>query len=122
MKGFWVSVFLAFSVLLLFGASVRAHEWTLLSPVADVQVEQFKIANRVPALSGKTVGLFWNGKPNGDVFLEEVASRLKATYEDLKVVKFWEVKPETRTAFGNTDEDLKFMSQNADLIIGSSAD
>lgn len=103
-------------------AQAGKQEWTLMSPVADVQVEQFKIANRVPDLNGKTIGLFWNGKPNGDVFLNEVADQLKARLSALKIVKMWEVKPETRTIYGNSIENLKFMAQNADLIIGSSAD
>ena len=103
-------------------AQAGKQEWTLMSPVADVQVEQFKIANRVPDLNGKTIGLFWNGKPNGDVFLNEVADQLKARLSALKIVKMWEVKPETRTIYGNSRENLKFMAQNADFIIGSSAD
>jgi hypothetical protein len=122
MKGLTVSAFIVLSLSFLFGASSWAQEWTLLSPVADVQVEQFKIANRIPFLNGKTIGLFWNGKPNGDVFLEEIANQLQRKFGDLKMIKFWEIRPETRTAFGNSDDNLKFMSQNADLIIASSAD
>jgi hypothetical protein len=98
------------------------QEWTLMSPVADIQVEHSKIANRVLDLKGKRIGLFWNGKPNGNVFLDEIANQLKARFDVLKIVKMWEVKPETRTALGNSVENLKFMAQNADLIIGASGD
>jgi hypothetical protein len=56
------------------------------------------------------------------VFLDEIANQLKARFDVLKIVKMWEVKPETRTALGNSVENLKFMAQNADLIIGASGD
>ena len=98
------------------------QEWTLMSPVAEVQIEQIKITGRVADLNGKTIGLFWNGKPNGDIFLNEIGEQLKAKFETVNIVKMWEVKPETRTAFGNPAENHKFMAQNADVIIGASAD
>lgn len=97
------------------------RDCTLLSPVADVQVEEFEIADRVPDLDGKTIGLFWNGKPNGDIFLDEVGNELKARFTVSRIVKLWEVKPDTRT-FGNSMDNLKSMAQNADVIIGASAD
>jgi hypothetical protein len=56
------------------------------------------------------------------VFLDEIAIQLRARFDALKIVKFWEVKPETRTALGNSVENLKFMAQNTDLVIGSSGD
>ena len=98
------------------------QEWTLLSPVADVEVRQFERAGRNADLGGKTIGLFWNGKPNADLFLDEVAEELRARFEDLKIVRMWEVKPETRTALGNSMDGLKYMAQNSDLIIGASGD
>ena len=98
------------------------QEWSLLSPVADVEIRQLERAGRNADLNGKTIGLFWNGKPNADLFLDEVAEELRARFEGLKIVRMWEVKPETRTALGNSVENLKFMAQNADLIIGASGD
>lgn len=101
---------------------MNKQEWVLMSPVADSWVEEFEAAARIPDLKGKTVGLFWNGKPNGDVFLNEVATHLRARFDGLKIVRMWEVKPETRTAYGNSLEDLTWMVQNTDLIIAASAD
>ena len=98
------------------------RDCTLLSPVADVQVEQFELTKRVPDLNGKTIGLFWNGKPNGDTFLDEVGNELKARFTLSRIVKLWEVRPETRTQYGNSMDNLKSMAQNADLIIGASGD
>jgi hypothetical protein len=96
--------------------------WTLLNPVADAEVEQFNPAHRVPDLNGKTIGLFWNGKPNGDVFLNRLAERLTAGFDALTVVRMWDVEPETRTALGNSMDNLKTMAQKADLILGASGD
>jgi len=98
------------------------QDFTLLSPVADVQVEQFEIADRFPDLNGKTIGLFWNGKPNGDIFLDEVGNKLKARFTVSRIVKLWKIRQETRTQYGNSMDNLKSMAQNADLIIGASAD
>jgi hypothetical protein len=98
------------------------QNWTLLSPVGDPQVEQFRIAGRVPDLNGKVIGLFWNGKPNGDIFLKSIAEKLQKRWRTLKIVPMWEVKPDTRTALGNSMDNLRAMALTADLIIGGSGD
>jgi len=122
MRGLFIHCLAPFAFSPIGFAQTGKQEWILMSPVADFQVEQFKIANRVPKLKGKTIGLFWNGKPNGNVFLNEVAAQLRARFNTLKTIKMWEVKPETRTALGNSVENLRFMAQNTDLIIGASGD
>jgi hypothetical protein len=104
------------------GKRTGRRKWTLLNPVADAQIERFKPADRVPDLNGKRIGLFWNGKPSGEVFLNRLADRLKARFGDLMVVRFWEVEPGTRTALGNTEDHLKLMAQKADLILAASGD
>jgi len=113
-------------VLSLYGSvcfgEMKEQEWVLMNPVADVQIEQFKVAARIPDLKGKTIGLFWNGKSNGDVFLNEVADNLKAKFDGLKIVRIWEFKPETTTSYDTTMDTLKFIAQNADLIILAQAD
>lgn len=100
----------------------KRQVWTLQSPIADVEIEQFEVADRIPDLNGKTIGLFWNGKPNGEILLNEIARELAARFSALRIVRMWEVKPETRTQFGNSSDNLNFMAQNADLIIGASGD
>jgi hypothetical protein len=122
MKGIFIFCLVLFGFTSLAMGQAARDEWVLMSPVGDVQVEQFKIAKRIPDFNGKTVGLFWNGKPNGDVFLNEVADALTAKFPGVKIVRMWDIKPVTRTAWGNSEEDVKFMAANADLVIGASAD
>jgi hypothetical protein len=43
----------------------------ILSPVGRQQRGFSPLAARPHSLSGRKVGLLWNGKPNGDVYLEE---------------------------------------------------
>jgi hypothetical protein len=104
------------------GLIVKEDKLVVLSPAGDAQTETYKTSERVETLNGKTVGLYWNGKPNGDVFLDEIAHHLKTRFDGLSVVKLWEVKPDTRTVYGNSAESLKFMAKAADFLIGSSAD
>jgi hypothetical protein len=104
------------------GEVMNEQEWVLMNPVADVGTQEFKPAARIPDLKGKTVGLLWNGKPNGDVFLNEVATQLGAIFDGLKIVRMWEVKPETMTLYGSSMNDMEFIAKQADFIICASAD
>jgi hypothetical protein len=98
------------------------QQWLLMNPVGDRPRAAFDGAGRPGDLSRKTVGLFWNGKPGGDVLLHEVALGLSGRFPGLGIVKFWEARPETVTAYGNSAGNLRFMAQSADLVIGTNAD
>jgi hypothetical protein len=81
------------------------------------------ISPRVDTLDGRRVGLLWNGKPNGDVFLNRVSELLEKNYKSIEIIKFWEVDPEG-TAFSNkySDEILDRIANSADIVIASQAD
>ncbi|OGA23290.1 MAG: hypothetical protein A3I01_01550 [Betaproteobacteria bacterium RIFCSPLOWO2_02_FULL_65_24] len=98
------------------------QQWRLMNPVGDPPRAVFDGAGRPGDLSGKTLGLFWNGKPGGDVLLDEVALCLSGRFPGLDIVKFWEARPGTITAYGNSADNLRFMAQSADLVIGTNAD
>ena len=81
------------------------------------------IASRIDTLDGKRVGLLWNGKPNGDVFLNRVAELLEKNYKNIEIIKFWEVNPEgTAVVTKYSDELLDRIADSADIVIASSAD
>ena len=101
---------------------MEKEESLVMNPVADVQVKKFGLADRFADLNGKRLGLFWNGKPNGDVFLDEVAHGLASRFPGSKTVKMWEIEPGTKTVYGNSADNLKRMSQSADFIVGASGD
>ena len=81
------------------------------------------ISSRVDTLEGKRVGLLWNGKPNGDVFLNRVAELLEENYKNIEIIKFWEVDPGgTALVTKYSDELLDRIADSADIVIASSAD
>ena len=52
-------------------------------------------APRPAALGGKTIGLAWNGKPGGDVALNEIATLLSAQVPNVHFVRYWQTLPES---------------------------
>jgi hypothetical protein len=96
--------------------------WDLLVPAGTSNGGNFASAGRQGDLSGRSVGLFWNGKPGGNVFLEETARELGARFPGLKFTRFWETRPSTMTSYGNSKDDLAYMAQSADLVIAASSD
>ena len=51
----------------------------VMNPVAPVlgEVEATPLAPRPPSLDGKTIGLMWNGKANGDVALRRAGEAIQ---------------------------------------------
>jgi hypothetical protein len=72
------------------------------------------------------VVLYWNGKPNGDLFLNRIGELLIERVDNVKVVKAWEVRPSTKRtdpAIGAsrvTAEELAGL--NPDLVVGAPGD
>jgi hypothetical protein len=106
--------------------SEEQTQWKLVSPEAAVQIEGDRVNPHPEDLSGKTVVLYWNGKPNGDLFLNRIAELLIERVNNVKVVKAWEVRPSTKRtdptaeASRTTAEDLAGL--NPDLVIGAPGD
>ena len=71
--------------------SEKQTKWKLVNPEALVQIEAHPVNQHPKDLSGKTVVLYWNGKPNGDLFLDRIGELLIEKVGNLKVVKAWEV-------------------------------
>ena len=80
-------------------------------------------APRINTFNKKRVGLLWNGKPNGDYFLNRVGTLLKEKYKEADMVKFWEIDP-NRTAHPErkTDEVLDSIAKNSDIVISAQGD
>lgn len=107
-------------------AKENPQQWTLVNPAGVVLSKPVKIVERPSTLEGKTVVLRWNGKPNGDVFLNRVAELLNEKVKDVKVVKAWEVAPETNIISYSPDKSVvvakKLVSLKPDIVIGAPAD
>ena len=103
------------------------QRWELLNPEGVLRIEPMEINPHPTTLEGKTVLLRWNGKHNGDKFLERLAELLTQKVKGIKIIKSWEVAPETVDPIsGSQERSLELMKMLAaykpDLVIGSQAD
>ncbi len=100
--------------------------WELVNPEPLVQVEADQVNPHPKSLSGKTVVLYWNGKPNGDLFLDRIGELLSARVDDVKVVKAWEVLPSTKrtdpTAEASRVSAKQLSGLSPDLVVGAPGD
>jgi len=95
-------------------------EWELLVPEAPVKVMRTSSAPGIGSIAGKRLGLFWNLKPNGEVFLLRVGQRLKARFPDIILREFLPGKPDmTRGAFADV---LDKVAAQCDAVILSTGD
>ena len=77
-------------------------------------------------LAGRTVLLRWNGKMNGDKYLEYLSDLLKNRYKGIKIIKLWEKYPETaiiskKTAISDQIAG-KIAAMKPDIVIAAQAD
>ncbi len=103
------------------------QRWELLNPEGVIRIEPMEINRHPTTLEGKTVLLRWNGKHNGDKFLDRVAELLAQKVKDVRIIKSWEVAPETVDPIsGSQERSMELMKKLAafkpDLVIGSQAD
>lgn len=72
-----------------------SHEWEVMNPEGVKLSEKITLNPHPDTLSGKTVVLTWNHKPNGDVFLNRLADLLLNQANVGKIIKLWELEPFT---------------------------
>jgi len=108
------------------GKSQDKTKWKLVNPEALVQIEADQVNPHPQDLSGKTVVLYWNGKPNGDLFLNRIGELLVQRVNNIRVTKAWEVRPSTKqtdpTAEASRATAEELAGLNPDLIIGAPGD
>jgi len=107
-------------------AREAAQEWELVNPAGVISIKPIEMAPRIATLEGKTVGLKWNAKPNGNLFLDRVAELLTKQVKGVKIVKFYEVEP-TTVPQSNGAAVSKAKAQiiakyKPDIVIGSQCD
>jgi hypothetical protein len=77
-------------------------------------------------LEGKTVLLRWNGKYNGDKFLDRLAELLTQKVKKITVIKLWEADSTTaaisKTAEISEEIASKVANLHPDLVIAAQAD
>ena len=108
-----------------------AHDWlrkkrkiAVYRPTSVIKMEsQIEFASRIHTFDGKRIGLLWNGKPNGDFFLNRVGALLEKSYQDTEMIKFWEIDPNgTAHPDGKSDEVLDRIAKDSDIVISAQGD
>jgi len=124
-----MSVFLACVFLFSFPAFAKEtkQKWEILNPEGVVKIEPMKINPHPSTLDGKTVMLRWNGKHNGDQFLNRVGELLKENVKDVRIIKSWEVAPETVDPIAGSHERSQEFARaiarfKPDIVIGAQSD
>ena len=92
------------------------HRLEVLNPTADgYGTEAAGLAPRPSGLAGQTVGLLWNGKPNGDVALRALGAALESQFDGLR----------TRFYSGSIPCDptlLEQVARECSAVVGCTAD
>jgi len=100
-------------------------ELTIVNPVALQKLEtregeRFPSAPRLTTFAGKTVGLYWNGKQQGEHALARTREQLARLYPDVKFREYiGSMGGVLRRA---SDEQLDQMARECDAVIGTTAD
>ncbi len=111
-------------------AGEPGQEWELVNPEGIVQVKPIQPNPHPATLEGKTVALRWNGKQNGNNFLNRLAELLTEKVKNVKIIKIYEREPWTNLTAGPpymSAEDakkiaVKIAEYKPDLVIASQAD
>ena len=96
------------------------REWELMVPTSPGRILRTETPARIKTFDGKRVGLFWNTKPNGDLFLIRVGERLKERFKDIKIVGFLPGKGDSTTAAPSTA--IKEAAEKCDAVLLSTGD
>jgi hypothetical protein len=103
------------------------NTWEIVNPEGVTKVEPLRLCWHPGTLRGKTVLLRWNGKQNGDIFLNRVAELLAEKVKGVKVLKAWEVFPDSIEAISGSQERSVTLAKGLsalkpDIVIGSHGD
>ncbi len=127
-KGFWI-FFMIIGLLampMLASAKETVQQWELVNPAGVIKITPIEMPPRISTLEGKTIGLKWNMKPGGNIFLDRVAELLKEKVPSAKIIKFYEVEPTTVPQSANMDvaeQKARIIAKyKPDIVIGSQCD
>lgn len=85
-----------------------------------------KMSPHPTTLEGGTVLLRWNGKYNGDKFLARIGEPLAKQVKNVKVIKVWEVDPNTAIISKKTEVSDRIASKIAmlkpNIVVSAQAD
>ncbi len=110
----------------LVSAKEAVQEWELINPAGTIAIKPIQLAPRLSTLEGKTVVLRWNGKHNGNNYLDRIAELFAEKMPMVKLIKLYEVDKSTIKISGSNQESARIAAVikglKADLVIASQAD
>ena len=90
------------------------------------KVGPLKMNQHPSSLGGKTVVLRWNGKYNGDKYLDRVGELMSQKMKGVKIIKMWEIDKSTAAISKNAEVSEQVAASIAklkpDLVIAVQAD
>jgi hypothetical protein len=125
---YWTAAVLAglLAAPILCSAREAIQEWELINPMGTIAIQPIKPAPRLASLEGKTIVLRWNGKHNGNNYLDRIAELLAEKLPSAKVIKLYEVDKSTVKISGSNAESARIAKVinglKADIVIASQAD
>lgn len=87
----------------------------VLDPTATTTVRQEQMAICLNDLNGKVIGFVDNRKPNFDVFLETVETRLRQRFQFAEIVRL--KKGGTGATVPLTQEEMKQLAPKCDAVV-----
>lgn len=103
-----------------------SKEIKLINPEGVVNIEPMNLNPHPASLEGKTVVLQWNGKQNGDNFMNQIATLLAENVKNIKIIKAWQEAPEVKIISQNPEKSKQLAQRIAafkpDLVIAGQAD
>jgi hypothetical protein len=104
----------------------KTQQWELINPEGMVTVKPLEPAPRSGTLNDKTVVMRWNGKANGDHYLNRVGELLAEKVIGVNVIRLWEEHLSTACISQSPEESRdvahKIADLGADLVIGTNGD
>ena len=93
----------------------------VLNPRGAVrEIEKAAMPAGLQSLDGKTIGLFWNGKPGGDVLLSRTGELLQERFKDVNIISYFPGKPDASK--GAAPSTIKKVASEVDAVINSNLD
>ena len=98
---------------------------TIVNPIATRELEsptfpQIPPAKRLTSLDGRVIGLYWNGKPQGDVALAATGEALQRVFPQARFVDYFADKGAI-TRFASVGLGAA-MAEKCDAVIATTAD
>lgn len=110
-------------------AAAPQQETELISPAGIVAVKQVEALPHNSSLEGKRIVLRWNGKPNGDIFLDRIAELLEGKYKTATVIRAYKENPDTGIGAkediivgGSEGQTKMIMAMGPEIVIAAQCD